>query len=137
MAKGGKRAGAGRPKTAVTKAKLAVAAVANRSKGKGPVKAKAGIEPLELLLTAMRTAWDRAYGLQDEAAKAQSDADKLVDGPEKSAAQATATLLRIAAVHAMDEATALANQAAPYKHPRLANLDSKVTGSLTVERAKF
>lgn len=50
MARGGKRAGAGRPRGAKGKRTIAMRELADKAMGEG-------ITPLELMLTAMRDAW--------------------------------------------------------------------------------
>lgn len=87
MARGGKRTGAGRKRGAVTK----------RSSAAANKLSKSGVLPLEILVTAMRTAWTSGE---------------------------------------TEQACALARDAAPYLHPRMAAKDTPVklkglTGTLS------
>ena len=138
MAKGGKRVGAGRPKGSRAIAKAAASTVAAVSNGKAPAKIKAGIDPKDLLVSAMRTAWDLTHSLAADALKAHKKALKLAEGTaERDIADQLAKELRVAAKHALEDAKSAAISVAPYLHPKLANVEQNSQIALTVEILKF
>lgn len=111
MANGGARPGAGRkPGGANQKTRE----IADRA-------AQEGITPLEVMLRAMREHVAHSDALRKQA----DDADMALllgerDDPE------TPAKLRGAALSAITEASAMAKDAAPYMHPRLANVISTI-----------
>lgn len=120
MAHGGARPGAGRKPGSVTQKTRDIAAAA----------AADGITPLEVMIRAMREHVELADMLRTQAVEAEAavltgDAD--ADLPMK---------LRRAALAAIGDASTVAKDAAPYMHPRLAqvtaNVDANVRGQLKI-----
>jgi hypothetical protein len=114
VAHGGPRKGAGRKAGSTTRKTREIAERATAE----------GITPLEVMLRAMREHVEHADTLQAQAAKADDDvllgeADD--DLPVK---------LRRAALTAITEAATMAKDAAPYMHPRLANVNANIEGDL-------
>lgn len=110
MAHGGARKGAGRKAGSTTRKTREIADRATAE----------GITPLEVMLRAMREHVSHANELQAQAEKADTaallgEADS--DLPGK---------LRRAALTAITDAASMAKDAAPYMHPRLANINSTV-----------
>lgn len=131
---GGRRPGSKNKRT-VAKERAALDAAAGALE---PPKGKlAEIEPLELLLVSMRTCWANANRLRDEAGKLKREAEKMPQGPEREAQLAAALEKVRGAQGMMNDARALAVQAAPYRHPKLQNSTQTLAGNLTVEIKQY
>lgn len=104
---------------------------------KGPLKAPAGIEPVELMLANMRSSWILANKLGREAKRLKLEAAPLPQGPEKDQLNAKALDLANSYRIELDRANSFAVQVAPYRSPKLTSTDSKIIGNLTIELAKF
>lgn len=107
MAAGGKRKGAGRPRGATNR----------KTRELQERVAATGVEPLDVMLAAMRHLYDHAQKLQ---------ADDFAQDAE-------------AVTAAFVGAAAIAKDAAPYVHPKLANVQHSGPdgGPLVVEIVKF
>ena len=150
---GGRRPGAGRPKGAKSKKTLekasreltSLAMVAATSKPAGgillppmaPVTAPPGIEPKDLLLTSMRSAWETAHKRSAEADELDAAAKVAVDSETIEHLKERATALRIEAGRHISFAKETAKDVAPYCHARLANVDSKISGGLVVQLKQY
>lgn len=110
MAHGGPRKGAGRKAGSITRKTREIAEKA----------AADGITPLEVMLRAMREHVSHADKLQAEAEDAAVAA--LVGDVDPD----IAVKYRQAALTAITDAAAMAKDAAPYMHPRLANINSTI-----------
>jgi hypothetical protein len=143
----------GRPKGAKNKATknkesralTAVAMVAATSKPAGgillpptaPVQAIPGIEPKDLLLTSMRTAWECAHKRSAEADELDAAAALATDSETIEHLKERATQLRIEAGRHISFAKETAKDVAPYCHPKLANVDTKVAGGLVIQLKQY
>lgn len=111
MANGGARPGAGRkPGGANQKTRE----IADRA-------AREGITPLEVMLRAMREHVEHSDSLRKQADEADI---QLLTGERED--NDTPVKLRGAALAAITEAASMAKDAAPYMHPRLANVISTI-----------
>lgn len=142
-------AGSGRKKGSKNKATVAklagkLADVApsfeskKRAKRELVVAAKKGISPKDLLLHAMREAWESYHRLIEAAQDAKGEA--LALGPDHSAYPGLidkVSTLKLAADAALELACDLAVKVAPYEHAKLANVDTRVRGNVVVKIAKF
>jgi hypothetical protein len=114
VAKGGARPGAGRKPGSVTRKTREIAAKATAE----------GITPLEVMLRAMREHVDLADALREQSLEA--DAAVLTGEVDAD----TGVRLRRDALAAINAASLLAKDAAPYMHPKLANVTSNVSGDI-------
>lgn len=110
-------------------------------------KAQAGIDPKDLLLSAMRDCWSNANKLEHEALACRTEAEKfpvvdLVAMPggkldPRSALLERARFLSLAAQAQVDRATGLARDSAPYVHAKLANIEQRFVGHIKVVLPKY
>jgi hypothetical protein len=149
--RGGPRVGAGRKpgsKDRRTLAKIAAgtdmivarapAVVAKAKPVVVHVSAKKGISPKDLLLHTMREAWDAYFRLLDEAQRVKGEAEEVGTGhPRHTGLMERAGTLKLAADMALEQACDMAVKAAPYEHPKLANVDNRIRGNVIVEIAKY
>jgi len=104
----------------------------------GPTQERAGIEPKSLLLDSMRGAWDAAHKKARQAADLEALAKELPEDSEgRKALESKAAVLRAESGTLVGQAQELATKVAPYMHPRLANLDNKVSGDITIIQKKY
>jgi hypothetical protein len=117
VARGGARPGSGRKPGEANKRSQAVAAKAQLE----------GITPLEVMLRAMREHVDLADALRAQSTEA--DAAVLIGEADPD----TGAKLRRDALAAINAASVLAKDAAPYMHAKLANVTSTINGDIRAQ----
>lgn len=120
------------------------------SKSSAPVVARPGIDAVNLLTESMRSAWEASYRKANEANDAAVELRPLelaalaaTEEPARLELMAKVTVLRErvtnlrldAGKHASN-AREIAVQLAPYTHPKLQAMDSKIKGNLVIELKK-
>lgn len=121
----------------------AVLATSVTDTSKPRLKAQAGIEPKDLLLSTMRSHWSAAHALNLEAMATQEECDAIPPNgnaeveEQRTKLREKAQLLRNGMQHQLSEATRLAAAVAPYAHAKLANIEQRHVGNIVVELAKF
>ncbi len=134
----GRKAGVPNKSTAVKRAALAMAGEAvAKAKGLGPIKARKGISPKDMLLDAMRQAWDAAHALNAKAVEKDAEAAVEQDAAKVEAMRKEAVGLRLLAAEQHEIAADLATRVAPYEHAKLQNLDTRIAGNLYVNLRVF
>lgn len=102
-----------------------------------PVTAPPGIEPKDLLLTSMRNAWECGHKRSAEADELDAAAKAATDSETIEHLKERATQLRIEAGRHISFAKETAKDVAPFCHPKLANVDAKVSGGLVIQLKQY
>ena len=93
--------------------------------------------PLAMFETAARTSWEASVSLFNESVETRRKAAVMPQGPERDKVELRAKELAQAGKLQLDEAIRIAALAAPYKHAKLAHVDQKLEGGLTVTVRDF
>jgi hypothetical protein len=118
-------------------------AAAVEAVGGAPIRAQAGISPKELLLHAMREAWNEHYALREEIAPLRVELAALppeIEGePNPAFKQAKDRLDAMISRHraSLASAVAIAEKVSPYEHAKLAQIDGKVAGNVRITVRQF
>lgn len=115
---GGKRPGAGRPKGSVNPRTRVLNDLAAKV-----AAGETGQTPLELMIACMNY-------LQREAIRCEREGTVMIDGSGDARKVFGPTTLRLMACE-------VASKAAPYVHPRLAQVEAKVKGELSIYEASL
>ena len=102
-----------------------------------PTQEREGIEPKSLLLDSMRGAWDAAHRCSREAAVLEAMSAGMPEGDARKALESKVAALKAESGGHVAVAQDMAVKVAPYLHPRLANLDNKVSGALTIVQKRY
>jgi len=133
-------------------------APANAERTEAPGTAPAGISPMDLLLTAMRNAWNAGYAKRAQVGALEAQATVVeaeiagLNGPALApetveqikvnvgmldALQKRINELRGEAAALITLATELATDVAPFIHPKMATVDSKASGNVRIVIRQF